>query len=147
MTPKLPRPHEGIVGTARGDGLLDMDDRATAQRLRLVALAGALYSAASVGNPAPKVEALEARMQDPRIGDLVMEVGTPYRRNPDRQMKGFGILLAHREEQVPADESDPDDPSTDHAWYIQYGPAAEDVCRWTDCRFVAVPGEGVWGLL
>jgi hypothetical protein len=150
---RYPQPYEGISGTVCGDGLLDLDDKAIAFRRRMITVAGALRDAVTVGNPAPKVAKLDARMRDPEVGDLVMEAGTPYSRDPDRQIRGFGILLAHRDEWMTTDQewaaeaSEDDERFHDHAWYVQYGPAAEDVCRWTDCEFIAVPtglGGGIW---
>lgn len=149
---RYPQPHEGITATDRTeDDLLATDDQAVARRLMMIGTVRALYSACCVGNQAPVVAEMWARMTDPRPGDLVMEVGTPFRKsNPDAQIKGFGILLDHRQEWMSTDEEwtsaraeDPDvredERFHDHAWYVQYGPAAEDVCRWTDCEFIAVP--------
>ncbi len=89
----------------------------------------------------------------------------------DQQVKAFGILLAHRREWWQTDEEwaarveeeriaheeflrsayshpgdEPFDPAqcerlTDDAWYVQYGAAAGDVCRWTNCQFVAIPTD------
>lgn len=151
---RYPQPHEGIAGTDRtSDDLLALDDQAIARRLLMIGTAAALHSAVLVGNPAPKVSELYARMRVPEPGDLVMEVATPYRRSPDIQIKGFGILIACRDEWESTDEEwaeqvagdsdlDPNrDRFHDHAWYIQYGNAAEDVCRWTDCEFIAIPTD------
>lgn len=151
-TAHYPQPHEGIAATDRTeDDLLATDDQAIARRLMMIGTVRALYSACLVGNPAPVVAEMWARMTDPRPGDLVMETGTPFRKSdPDAQIKGFGILIAHREEWASTDEEwaatraeDPDvredERFHDHAWYVQYGPSAEDVCRWTDCEFIAVP--------
>lgn len=157
MTPeteiRYPQPREDIVGTDRTeDDLLSLDDKAIARRLMMMGTARALHSAVLVGNPAPKVAEMYARMTDPRPGDLVAEVTSFFRtRDIDTKIKGFGILIDHREEWASTDEEwaatiaeDPDlnadeDRFHDHAWYIQYGPAAEDVCRWVNCEFIAVP--------
>jgi hypothetical protein len=152
-TTHYPQPREGITGTARTeDDLLGLDDKAITRRLMMIGTARALHSACLVGNPAPIVADMYARMRDPQPGDLVMELGVPFRRsNPDGQIKGFGILIAHRDEWASTDEEwaaalaeEPDftadeDRLHDHAWYVQYGPAAEDVCRWTNCEFIAIP--------
>jgi hypothetical protein len=152
-TTRYPQPREGISGTDRTeDDLLGLDDKAIARRLMMIGTAKALHTATLVGNPAPVVADLYARMRDPQPGDLVMEVGVPFRRSdPDGQIKGFGILIDHRKEWASTDEewaaelaADPDldpvaDRFPDHAWYVQYGPAAEDVCRWTNCEFIAIP--------
>lgn len=150
---RYPQPREGVTGTDRADDdLLALDDKAIARRLMMIGTAKALHTATLVGNPAPVVAEMYARMRDPRPGDLVMEVGVPFRRNdPDGQIKGFGILIAHRKEWASTDAEwaatlaeEPDlvadeDRMHDHAWYVQYGPAAEDVCRWTNCEFIAIP--------
>jgi hypothetical protein len=36
--------------------------------------------------------------------------------------------------------------ATEHVYYIQCGPAPNDVCRWTDCEFLALP-IAPWGQL
>lgn len=150
---RYPQPREGITGTERTeDDLLALNDKAVARRLLMIGTVKALRTATLVGNPAPVVAEMWARMQDPQPGDLVMESGTPFRKSdPDAQIKGFGILIAHREEWASTDEEwaatlaeEPDlvreeERFHDHAWYVQYGPAAEDVCRWTNCEFMAVP--------
>ncbi|MFI5473190.1 hypothetical protein ACIA6D_23485 [Streptomyces cacaoi] len=149
---RYPQPREGITGIERTeDDLLSLDDKAVARRLLMIGTAKALNTATLVGNPAPVVADMYARMCDPQPGDLVMERGVPFRKSdPDGQIKGFGILIAHREEWASTDEEwaatcaeDPDvradERFHDHAWYVQYGPAAEDVCRWTNCEFIAIP--------
>lgn len=41
-----------------------------------------------------------------------------------------------------ADEPwEPGERQTDHAWYIQYGPKAGDICRWVNCSFIAIPTD------
>lgn len=159
MDSRYPQPREGITGTPRtDDDLLDLDDRAVARRLLMAGTAQAIYTAVLVGNPAPRVAALYERMSEPQPGDLVMELSSRGRRRSgqdvDTTIKALGILIAHREEWASTDEEwaaeaaeyghDPvADRATDHAWYVQYGPAAEDVCRWTNCEFLAIPtGEG-----
>lgn len=152
-TARYPQPREGITGAERTeDDLLALDDKAIARRLMMIGTARALHSAVLVGSPAPKVAEMYARMTDPRPGDLVMEVTSFFRaRDVDTKIKGFGILIDHREEWMTTEEEwaamlaeDPglrgeEDRGHDHAWYVQYGPAAEDVCRWTNCEFIAVP--------
>lgn len=150
-TTRYPQPREGITGSERTeDDLLGLDDKAIARRLMMIGTARALHSAVLVGNPAPKVAEMYARMRDLRPGDLVMEV-THHGHDTDTKIKGFGILIAYRDEWMStgeewaaelAEDRDLDpvaDRFHDHAWYVQYGPAAEDVCRWTNCEFIAVP--------
>lgn len=147
---RYPQPREGVAGTERTeDDLLALDDKAIARRLMMIGTARALHSATLVGNPAPKVAEMSARMRNPRPGDLVLEL-TNRRQDVDTQIKGFGILVEHRNEWASTDDEwaatcaeDPDvradERFHDHAWYVQYGPAAEDVCRWTNCEFIAIP--------
>ena len=162
-----PQPHEGITGTDRtGDDLLSLEDEAIPRRLMMIGLAYCLCQATLVGNPAPVVARMSKRINDPQPGDLVMERATPYRKHrEDDQVKGFGILITHRDEWWQTDEdlaadiakmrADGDvdegylaslesgeERSVDHAWYIQYGPRAGDICRWTNCEFVTIPTDG-----
>ena len=152
-----PQPREGITGTERTeDDLLSLDDKAIARRHLMAGTAMALYSAVLVGDPAPVVAKMWARMKDPRPGDLVLEPASTYRRDTDSIIKGFGILIEHRKEWMSTDKEwaaetaaepgiDPvRDRYADDAWYIQYGPHAEDVCRWTNAEFIAVPTDRTW---
>lgn len=98
-----------------------------------------------------------------RPGDLMIETsalyGAPSR---DGWERGFGIYITDRQEwattlgeyeewieeertyyEDTTYDFDPKSPDwarhTDHAWYIQYGSNPGDVCRWTNCSFLAVP--------
>jgi hypothetical protein len=155
-------PHRGVAGVERDDDLLDLSDRAVARRKLMLVTVRALHDALLVGNPAPRVKRMYDRFgrDNAQVGDLVAEVTTLH----DHEMRGFGILVEHREEwastaaewqKVIEDERvaweegsyegpfDPDGEDyirqTDHAWYVQYGPRPGDLCRWTNCSFVAVP--------
>lgn len=157
---RYPQPREGITGTERtDDDLLSLDDKAVPRRLLMLGTASALYAAVLVGNPAPVVAKMHDRMRKPQPGDLVMEVGVQFRKSdPDSQIKGFGILIDHRKEWMSTDEEwaaevanepgiDPvRDRFADDAWYVQYGPHVEDVCRWTNCDFLAIPTDRSWGV-
>lgn len=159
-TDRWREPHEGIAGTVRSDDLLDIHDAALARREIMIVMAKALHDALLVGNPAPRVKRMYDRFgrDNARPGDLVVEVSTLH----DHEQKGFGILVEHREEWASTladwervieeereawnEDYEPFDPDsedlirqTDHAWYVQYGPKPGDVCRWTNCSFVAVP--------
>lgn len=163
-----PQPREGITGTDRTDDLLSLEEEAVPRRLAFNGLADCLYRACLVGNPAPVVARMWERIRDPQIGDLVLEQSSRYRKDEDTQIKRLGILLAHRTEwwetdeewaaQVeqerihfeefkrgpygqPGDTFEPDERMTDHAWYVQYGPGAGDICRWVNCMFYLVPTE------
>lgn len=145
-----PQPHEGVRGADRDDLLLSLEPEALPVRRVLAGLSRHLSAATTVGNSAPKVAAMFDRILDPRAGDLVVEHSALDPRDPDRLRKGVGVLLLHREEWRTTDEEwaayraeDPtvpdEDRSVDHAWYVQYGPSAGDVCRWTNCDFRTLP--------
>lgn len=145
----MKQPREDVTGTLRDqDDLLSLDERAMPVREALVALARHLSTATGVGNPAPVVAAMNARLWKPVVGDLVVEVtAIMRRRRPDDDWyRGFGYLVEHRTEWMHTDEAwtevadewDNERP-TDEAWYVQYGPDPADVCRWTNCDFLLVP--------
>lgn len=166
-----PQPHEGIAGADRDDDLLSLEEAAVPRRLLMGGMARCLRDAVLVGDPAPSVARMWQRMKSPEPGDLVIETSTFYRRDEDSRVKAMGILVAHRVEWNEKDEewaacveqerirhddflrgpySQPDDgpfdPSacertTDHAWYVQYGPQAADVCRWVNCDFMMIPAD------
>lgn len=147
----LPQPHEGIKGVDRTDTLLSLDDVNLATRDLLRGLSRHLGDATLVGNPAPVVERMSSRLRDPQPGDLVVETSTiGFSGDNDRAIKGLGILLAKRDEWWHTDEEwargvadgewgPTDQRSIDRAWYVQYGSAAVDICRWTNCSFTTIP--------
>lgn len=147
----LPVPREGITGTERTDWLLELDTDAIPHRDALGAMAYHLIRASLVGNPAPITKKIYNRVSSPQVGDLVVEQSVMYRGGEDDRLKGFGILLAHREEWAETDEqyatwvaeepywSSVQERSVVDAWYIQYGNAPVDVCRWTNSDFYAIP--------
>lgn len=154
-TKPYPLPHEGVVGTLRDqDDLLSLDDKAAPRREMMIGLARCLCSAVLVGNPCPAIAEMWKRMDNPQIGDLVLETG----RHHDYQ--GFGILIAcryewaHTEEEWRQHQTEViaeaeacgltgwDEPRRkDDAWYVQYGPSPADICRWTNCTFITVPTD------
>ncbi len=142
-----PQPREGVAGTLRDqDDLLSLDDAALPRRQAMMALAWHLHGATLRYG-----DKLGDRLRNPQIGDLVLETTSSLlRSDEDRRVMGLGILLAHREERVQTDEehaasiaagefSADDKRWHDDAWYVQYGPQPDDVCRWVNCRFVTVP--------
>jgi hypothetical protein len=166
-----PQPREGVTGTDRDDDLLSLDEAAVPRRLLMAGLARCLRDAVLVGNPAPAVARMWERMKNPEPGDLVIETSTFFRKDTDDKIKAMGILVAHRTEWWQTDEEWaaeiekeraayeefllgpysqpgdlPFDPShherlTDHAWYVQYGPRAADICRWVNCDFMMIPAD------
>lgn len=155
QTMTYPQPREGIIGTQRDqDDLLSLDDKAQPRRQAMMALAYCLWSATLVGNPAPVVAKMGARLRDPQPGDLILETTSSlHRSDVERRAMGFGILLDHRDEWAQTDEEynqqladDGGDlhdgwRGKDHAWYVQYGPQPDDICRWVNCSFITVPTD------
>lgn len=157
QAPPILQPWEGVDGRDRqGDDLLSLEDEAMPRRLIMVQMADALVKASLVGNPAPNTREIYDRISTPRPGDLVVEA--TRRRDPDRAYRGFGILLAHRQEWASTDAdwaayldaerlASPDGTVFDDerlkedAWYVQYGPGHRDICRWENASFIAFPVE------
>jgi hypothetical protein len=152
MPRTLPQPHEGITGISRDDWLLSLDERAVAHREALIIMARHLSTATLVGQPAPVVRRMSRRMADPRAGDLAVTTEVLYGRQvAGDRIKGFGILLAHRQEWGEPDTSwaatclrEGWNPVTEEryaetACYLQYGCRASDVCRWVNSLPVALP--------
>lgn len=148
------QPNEDVAfGTDRDDDLLSLDETAAAHRNALIGMARLLHRACLVGNRAPIVDDIYERITPPQRGDLVVELSVGmYTQDPEKRLKALGILLEKRTEWDSTDEEHADliaegavypdeERITDIAWYIQYGPRAEDVCRWTNCSFVALPYE------
>lgn len=151
----MKQPREDVTGADRSaDDLLSLDERAMPVREALVTMAAHLSRACMVGNPAPIVRDMGERIYRPQVGDLVVEVTTTFahrRRRDDTWYRGFGFLVEHRREWAHIDEEwarlvaedpyayDADDRAMEEAWYVQYGPAPVDVCRWTNADFVVVP--------
>lgn len=150
-THRYPDHRESIAGQQLDpDGLL-ADERHVESFDLIMALCRHLMTAILVGHPAPIVAEMDARMRSPQVGDLVVEwTALNHRLDFDRRVKGFGYLLAIREEWFDSAAEwaafEVDDPecatesnrATDTAWYVQYGPNPTDVCRWTNCQFVVV---------
>jgi len=143
-----PQPREGIVGEARDDDLLSLDESALPRRKIMLAMARSLWSMALAAHRAPDGVAMWQRMDKPQPGDLVVE---NTRTDP---VQGLGILLARRKEWACTDAEweqwQAEDPGgydrrpIDDVWYVQYGPQPEDVCRWSNSSFIAVPTERNW---
>lgn len=147
------QPYEGISGLDRDDLLLSLDEAALTHRDALIAMVRHLQTATMVGNPAPVVERMNERIRTPQPGDLVVEASRGlYARDPETRYKALGILLEKRREWWHTDEEweaqraeevaagfEPDERPTDTAWYVQYGPNAGAICRWTNCSFVTLP--------
>lgn len=132
------RPHEDVpAACGREDYLLSLDPRAVAHRDALIAMARHLADVSLVGNPAPVAARMGERIRAPQRGDLVVETSAlASSADADTRLRGLGVLLDHRDEPLAAPIGAT---VVDHAWYVQYGPNPEDVCRWTNCEFIALP--------
>jgi hypothetical protein len=150
------QPYEGVAGARRNDDdLLSLAPKAISRRFAMASLAMCLRNAVLVGNPAPMVARMWARMQDPQAGDLVLETS---RFGRYKDVEAFGILLVHRDEWWHTDDEyrklvregavGPAGAARrprDHAWYVQYGPGPADVHRWVNCSFIMVPTDAGFG--
>lgn len=134
----FPEPNEGMTGTPRPD--LSLTDDITLTRDSIRAIAKALTTTCLVGHRAPAVTELWERISHPQIGDLVVETTS-------RSPMGVGYYLGSREEWMITRDEDAanqaeygDEPrTTDTYHYVQYGPNPQDVCRWYNCSFTAIP--------
>jgi glycine cleavage system aminomethyltransferase T len=158
---KLPQPHESVQGIDRTrDDLLSLEGPALRRRVVMMDLAHALWKAALNGAHTESGRALYERMTNPRMGDLVVE--TTGMRHPGRAdrdgsksaLHSFGIMLGERTEWACTDERwreyveeaheqgeelpDSSRVSTE-AVYVQYGPKADDICRWVNASIIALP--------
>lgn len=148
---KVPEPH-GITGIDRSDDpLMRLDEASLHMRARFitmmkVALLGTL------GGTTPGAQALFQRMNNPCPADLVVEsTRALYQAEHDPLagpvIEGFGYLITARPEwattraeweQLVADGvCSPDERLAEMFHFIQYGPAPEDVARWSNCLLVS----------
>jgi hypothetical protein len=159
-TGKWPQPGDGIAGALHDPpGVLSLDEDALATRRMLMSVTRCLMRATLVGEPAPVVSRMYERMRHPEPGDLVMETSSTSRLNTDVFYRAFGVLLDHpRTEWQETDAQwqagmagEPEslrgdgNRCTDYAWYVQYGPRPEEVCRWHNADFVMVPADPRFG--
>lgn len=121
--------------------MLDLDEASLRSRERLLVLARELLRACLVGTPAPVVEEMWRRMKNPRPGDVVFAHDIIHSADSEKRCLGFGVLLAKRREPFPDWDDEEDGPNSGELiWYVQYGPTPEDVCRWENAEFFALPG-------
>jgi hypothetical protein len=156
-----PQPHENVRGIDRTrDDLLSLEGPAVRRRAVILTIAYQLWQATLRGAHTEQGRAAYERMDTPRTGDLVAELGTARRPRFETQaeknamVEGFGIFLGEREEWTCSHETwgaeveqarregseyTLADRATTTAMYVQYGPAAQDVCRWVNCSVMALP--------
>lgn len=162
---QYPQPHEGVQGTELGEGhLLALDDASIERRLKVVARAMERYDDVLHARISNRNDVFD-RMYNPRVGDTVMELTTSFRLDPKAQTQAFGILLVHERREWACTDEDwarnvakekanheedglefdaeqfAKDRFADTASYIQYGSGAQDICRWSNCKFLAVPAD------
>lgn len=105
--------------------LLSLEDDAIEVRYALMNVARELYSS-GLSNHSPVGKERIKRMMNPILGDYVLEIGRGSMDDADRY-RAFGVLLSN----VVAGGGD--------FVQVQYGPAGDDVCTWSNASFVAVP--------
>jgi hypothetical protein len=150
------QPNEDITGKDRYDDLiLDTTDAALPMRKTIMFLTENLYREAL--GPRARYEL----MMNPEPGELVVvtdHLARLYYRDdvsPDIVIRSLGYLVEHREEWWDIDEEwqkllaageygADDKRPTDKPYYVQYGPDAKDICRWTNCQVLRVP-QTLWG--
>lgn len=141
----LPRP----VGVDRPDDpILTM----TAEQKKLF-LEVVWYASYLSGYGSPVERACKERCYAPRTGDLVIIPDALRRIDSEAgssQLMGVGYLTAERTEPAISEEAWAEYGQSDwegrcpeqRIWYVQYMPAAGDVCRWENAGCQAVPRGG-----
>ncbi len=138
-----PAAHEGAIGIDRDESWLSLDPDMLSTRDLIREMVDRLSFSNLMGQ-SPAARRISERCQRPRPGDLVAEVSSRHRQDPDSRLKGMGYLVALRDEWVHTDaewaevreEWEHRRPVEHDVAYIQYGPAAVDVCRWVNARVV-----------
>jgi hypothetical protein len=141
-------PMEGIEGTQRDEPWMSLAEENMRTRNLIAVLAWQLH----IFDLRP-TETF-TRRSHPRPGDLVLESSSLHRMNypnDDRVQYRLGYLLGHRLEWAETDEEyhqsvrdgsynpELEDRISVEVVYVQYGPNPEDICRWENCSFIAVP--------
>ena len=160
-----PQPHEGIQGSGLPEGhLLALTEESIARRLEMLTCMWQRWDDILHGRIADR-DALFERMYNPQVGDLVVEQTSSFRRNRDSQIQASGILLVHERKEWASSDEDwaltvsreeashrssglPFDVEefarerfADKFTYIQYGADPGNICRWSNCKFIAVPQD------
>lgn len=131
------------IGVDRADPLLSLEDDAQHVRRALLTMARHLWSTTLWAHSAPLGVEQFDRMRAPRPGDYVAEHSAAFRaaagHDTGRWYHGFGVLIEARRESAPGVV----DAAGGEVFYVQYGPAAEDVVRWENAEMLAIPLAGV----
>jgi hypothetical protein len=145
----MKQPREGITGVERdpADYLLTVSGKAALTAI-YPALYGALLHKAAFDSRGPEVF---DRMHAPQVGEQVFVMDTMYAKELSHESTGY--LIEHRAEFGTTDEewlaelayeetlTAEDRYIEQNVWYIQYGPHAVDVCRWTNCTVLTIPAR------
>lgn len=132
----LPLPRQGIEGMELDpNGILSLHESHVETR-RLIANLGQNLYLASLCALTPRLQEMSARLNNPQPGDLVVGASIP---DKDKHYRGLGYLLSHRYEKVWADYEQ--EWLREDVWYVQYGPASDDICRWYNASFTVIPEE------
>jgi hypothetical protein len=134
------RPDDPILTASQG-----MRDVYTMTALQTYCLTGYARS--------PIAVALNWRAEHPVPGDLVYVTDAVYSKDEDHRAKGLGYFLLGRMEpimsaalwQADSAQWDGHDCPMEDVFYVQYGPAAVDVCRWHNASCRALPYTYEWG--
>ena len=161
----LPQPREDVTGMdLTGSMLLSLREPAAVHREALITVTRHLRDSCMVGNPAPVVRRIWQRISHPEPGDLAVANEVLHGcGDDDYHLKGFGVLLAIRDEWAETDAdwaafcdserraaeadgftadmivSDENRAEEHGVYYLQYGPEPVDVCRWVNSACTALP--------
>lgn len=97
-----PAAHEGAIGIDRDESWLSLDPDMLSTRDLIREMVDRLSFSNLMGQ-SPAARRISERCQRPRPGDLVAEVSSRYRQDPDSRLKGMGYLVALRDEWVHTD--------------------------------------------
>jgi hypothetical protein len=141
------QPREGVSGLDRTD---DPMLTSTVVKDKIALLMRHLFRAFLANQSTDDDRARAKRLMHPQPGDLVVVQDSIFSKDPTTRFEGVGYLLTQRDEwastdaewatmQVLESMAEADRVVFHDVLYVQYGPNAEDVCRWTNANAWAVP--------